>query len=565
MIPSPTLLLEPASGQCRLCGATADQTRICREPMLNQGQWLAECGACRCLYLTPDPSQTELNRFYRDDYRRLYPFETHPAPDDRFLTAIRSREFGWRRAKSIAPTLPHAARVLEIGSGFGNVLGQLGRLRPDCRLSAIEPDTQHRTLALDGAEVTFLTGDRLSGQPPFHAILLFHTLEHILDPVHLLQGLAASLHPEGRLFIEVPDTPPSLTAALVHPAHVTYFTAATLFDCLTRAGLFPVHSIAGAAALPGCLWIEARPIATADSLPAPEAAPPVTTPVTTGRRWSVLRRMLPPSLLGRISRWRHGPDIDDSLTTTENRRYRWGIGFDDIDLPTLLNRVNTAVKTRTPLRVADINVAKLIGLQDNPLFRSTVQSADLVVADGVGVIWGAKLAGLPIRERIAGADLLEHILTLSAERGWRPFLLGTKDSILDTVAALLRHRLPELQLAGRHSGYFKEEQEPAILDLLTASGADILIVALPSPRQDLFLERMHRRSGIPVAFGVGGSLDVLSGTLRRAPLWIQRIGCEWLFRLCQEPLRLGPRYLISNSRFLLLLLSDLTARALRRR
>lgn len=536
--------------------------------MLDQGQSLMECGHCRALYLSPDPSPAELQRFYREEYRKLYPFEVHPAPDDRFLFAIRGREIGWRRAKAIAPSLPPGARLLEIGSGFGSFLGQIAHLRPDLQLSAIEPDLQNRALALDsGHTVTFLEWDALADQPPFDAIVLFHTLEHLLDPVGVLRQLGARLVPSGRIYAEVPDTPPdALQRHHVHPAHVTCFTAATLHRCLTFAGLVPIVATAGTAVLPDSLWIEGMTAAPGPlQAPCPPDAPPARRQ-TLRKGWrAAVRALIPPSFLGPLSRWRHRPGLDDSLATPDGRRYRWGIGFDDFDLPSLLARVEQAVEQREPFRIADINVAKLIGLQDDPRFRMAVQSADAIVPDGMGIRWGGALSGFPIRERIAGIDLMGHILSLSARKGWKVYILGAQNTVLEHSITVLRQRYPTLSVAGWHHGYFSADQDDSMAETLSASGADCLVVALPYPRQDLFLERIHHRSGIPVAFGVGGSLDVLCGQRRRAPLWVQKAGGEWLFRLLQEPRRLGPRYLVSNTRFLLLLLSDIASRALRRK
>lgn len=563
------LSLDRAGGLCRLCQVSASQRRLVREDWAGQGQWLFQCGGCGALYLAPDPTPAGLRRFYQHDYRRLFPFEVSDRPDDGFLAAIRCREAGWRRARALASLVPQDGRVLEVGSGHGGFLGRLAALRPDLVLAAIEPDMIHRHLALDGAAVRFLDEEALAAAGPFDLIVLFHVLEHVLDPVGDLGRLGAVLAEDGLVVVEVPETRPrSLHPSEIHPAHVTCFSADTLTQTVLRAGLRPQPARAAAAALPACLWVEAG---QGDAAPVPVTAVPEVAlalrpaPV---RRW--LRRaattVLPLSWQGAVSRWRHGPTLDEALAQTDGRVFRWGVGFDaGWTMETLLDRAATAMAAGQRCRVADINVAKLIGLRHDSAFRMAVLSADAVVADGQGVVWGLRAVGVSGVARIAGVDLLDRVFALCAEQGRRPYVVGGKREVIERAVTILGRRHPALRLAGWHEGYFPPERDLEMAAAVAASGADCLIAAFPYPRQDLFLAKVHAASGAAFAFGVGGAFDILVGDLRRAPAWVQALGLEWLFRLFQEPRRLGPRYLSSNSRFLVALLSYMGARFLTRR
>lgn len=550
-------LARPA-GLCRLCGSSTRQQRVVREEKLGQGQWLFQCGHCRALYLDPDLSPEGQLRFYRDHYRRLYPFEASGDHGDGFLHAIRCRETGLRRARALAGLVPPQGRVLEVGSGHGGFLGRLGALRPDLSLAAIEPDQAHRGLALDGAAVRFLDWGDLARAGPFHLVVLFHALEHLTDPVGGLGDLALVLAPGGRLVVEVPSTrPEALSASDIHCAHVTCFTAASLHRAVTAAGLRPLAARAAEAGLPGCLWLESGHDGPPSPCP-PDAPPAMASAGSGGMGRGALRRLraaLPETWGGRLSRWRHGPALDRALAEPGGRIFRWGIPFDPVTMEAVLVGAERAMTDRRSFRVADINVAKLIGLLADSAFRSAVLTADAAVVDGMGVLWGLRALGGAVPGKVSGVDLLDQVAALCARRKLRPFIVGARPDVVERAVAELCRRHPGLSMAGWRDGYFPDSDSESVVAAVAGTGADCLIAALPYPRQDLFLARVQAQGAVPFAFGVGGSLDVLAGDRRRAPEWMQGAGLEWLYRLLQEPRRLGPRYLVSNGRFLLALLS----------
>jgi N-acetylglucosaminyldiphosphoundecaprenol N-acetyl-beta-D-mannosaminyltransferase len=155
---------------------------------------------------------------------------------------------------------------------------------------------------------------------------------------------------------------------------------------------------------------------------------------------------------------------------------------------------------------------------------------------------------------------MEGVIGLCASNGYRPFFLGARPDVLQKSITNIRSRFPRLELAGWHDGYFGPEEECQVVAGIKSSGADCLFIGMPTPRKERFLARHRDDLGVPFIMGVGGGLDVLAVHVRRAPLVVRHIGLEWLFRTVQEPLRLGPRYLVTNSAFAGIMVKALTAR-----
>jgi N-acetylglucosaminyldiphosphoundecaprenol N-acetyl-beta-D-mannosaminyltransferase len=213
-----------------------------------------------------------------------------------------------------------------------------------------------------------------------------------------------------------------------------------------------------------------------------------------------------------------------------------------------------------PLHHTVVNVAKLVNMRKNEELCEDVASADMINVDGTGVLWGARLMGLALPERVAGIDIMINLFGLCAERGFRPYLLGAEQVVLDAVVKRLASDHPSLKVAGVRNGYFAPGEEPEVVAAINASGADCLFVAMPTPRKERFL-RQHRDSlGPNFVMGVGGSFDVYGGKVARAPKALQAAGLEWLFRVAQEPGRLWPRYYETNTAYAMLLLQEWRAR-----
>jgi len=213
---------------------------------------------------------------------------------------------------------------------------------------------------------------------------------------------------------------------------------------------------------------------------------------------------------------------------------------------------------RTASQVS-VNAAKLVALREDARLRRAVFDCDLVTADGQSVVWASRLLGDPLPERVAGIDLMARLVEAAEEHGYRVFFLGATPGVLARAVAELRARHPRLHVAGARDGYFRPDEESAVREEIRAAAPDILFVAMGSPRKEHWVAAAPDLD-VGFAMGVGGSLDVIAGHVRRAPRLVQRLGLEWLFRLAQEPRRLVRRYVTTNTRFLLLLTRELTHR-----
>ena len=227
--------------------------------------------------------------------------------------------------------------------------------------------------------------------------------------------------------------------------------------------------------------------------------------------------------------------------------------------------IDVAVTDGSTANHASLNAAKVVNAQKDNELQAALWRFDFVTADGQSVVWAAHLLGAPVPERLPGVDLMEAILERAAVRGWRIYLLGAKPKILELATAKLMGRYPKLSIAGSRHGYFSHDEEQAVVNEVRAARADVLFVALGSPEKELFLDRHREKLGVAFAMGVGGAFDVIAGVRKRAPKALQRMGLEWAFRLVQEPLRLSPRYFMSNALFLGLICKELILRVLRRR
>ncbi len=210
------------------------------------------------------------------------------------------------------------------------------------------------------------------------------------------------------------------------------------------------------------------------------------------------------------------------------------------------------IAERQRLLLGVVNVAKLVNSRKNPQLKASVEDADVVLADGAGVVWLSRWIGYPLPERLAGIDIMYRLLKLSDEKKYRVYFLGAKPEVVQEVVSYVRAHYPGLQVAGFRDGYFSEEESAEVAEAIRESRADILFVAMTSPKKENFLTRWSKTMDVPVCHGVGGSFDVVAGVVKRAPLWMQKLGVEWFFRVLQEPGRMWRRYLVTNSIFAVL-------------
>jgi N-acetylglucosaminyldiphosphoundecaprenol N-acetyl-beta-D-mannosaminyltransferase len=227
--------------------------------------------------------------------------------------------------------------------------------------------------------------------------------------------------------------------------------------------------------------------------------------------------------------------------------------MDVLSLEETVQCASTSMREGKRVRHVALNVAKLVKMRADSSLRADVTSSDIIGIDGAGIVFGARLLGISVSERVAGIDLMDALLNLCAKEGFRPYFLGATKEVVSKAAAAAEERHPGLRFAGVRDGYFSSSDELAIIDEINQSGAHCLFIGMPTPRKENFLAAHASRLQAPFLMGVGGSFDVLAGQVSRAPLVLQKMGLEWMHRLMQEPRRMFWRYASTNAAFIALL------------
>ncbi|MGG3671393.1 glycosyltransferase [Bacillus cereus] len=222
---------------------------------------------------------------------------------------------------------------------------------------------------------------------------------------------------------------------------------------------------------------------------------------------------------------------------------------DNLSMQETLLKIEEIIKERQPTQHVVVNASKAVMIQKDEKLRSIINECPLINADGQSIVWASKFLGKPLAERVAGIDLMEEIIQLSAKKGYSIYFFGAKEEVVKEVVKLYEYKYPTLKVAGYRNGYFKEEDNEKIVSDIKNSNADILFVAFSSPKKEYWLKSFCNEMNIPFQMGVGGSFDVVAGITKRAPRWMQKVGMEWFYRFMQEPKRMWKRYLIGNLKF----------------
>jgi N-acetylglucosaminyldiphosphoundecaprenol N-acetyl-beta-D-mannosaminyltransferase len=220
-----------------------------------------------------------------------------------------------------------------------------------------------------------------------------------------------------------------------------------------------------------------------------------------------------------------------------------------------------AMRTRKRLQHVALNVAKFVNMRSDPVLAADVANSDIVGIDGMGIVWAARAVGLPVAARVSGVDLLCELLAVCAEDGFRPYFLGAAPLVLEQAVRRVRDKHPALVFAGWKDGYFEPHEEADVVRKIRSSGADCLFIGMPTPRKERFLAAHRDELGVPYIMGVGGAFDILAGVVRRAPVRMQQLGLEWLYRIYQEPGRMWWRYAKTNTLFAGVLAHAMIARS----
>ncbi|HSN76283.1 MAG TPA: WecB/TagA/CpsF family glycosyltransferase [Anaerolineae bacterium] len=214
-----------------------------------------------------------------------------------------------------------------------------------------------------------------------------------------------------------------------------------------------------------------------------------------------------------------------------------GVRVDAVTYGDVLDIINRWIEQRGPHQIATANPEFVMAAQSDAEFHQALLNADLCVADGVGLLWAARRLGAQLPERVTGSDLVPLVAEAAAQRGWRLYLLGAAAGVAEQTAHELEQRSPGLRIVGVYAGSPAEAEATAIVQRVTAAAPDVLLVAYGAPAQDLWVARHKVALGVPVMMGVGGAFDHIVGVQRRAPLWVQHMHLEWLWRLVTQPWR----------------------------
>jgi N-acetylglucosaminyldiphosphoundecaprenol N-acetyl-beta-D-mannosaminyltransferase len=238
-----------------------------------------------------------------------------------------------------------------------------------------------------------------------------------------------------------------------------------------------------------------------------------------------------------------------------------GCQIDNLSMEDTLGRIEGFIHSGKPHQHVVVNVDKLVKASRDAELRKIINDCALINVDGMPVVWASRLLGKPLKERVAGVDLFEALMRRAGEKGWRVFLLGAREEVVSAVADTYQRKYPRLVLAGYRNGYWKgEAEERAVVEQIRDSRADLLFVAISSPKKEQFLGRYQAEMKIPFAMGVGGTFDVAIGRVKRAPRWMQKSGLEWFYRFLQEPRRMFRRYFIDDMAFIWLLIKEAARR-----
>ena len=226
-----------------------------------------------------------------------------------------------------------------------------------------------------------------------------------------------------------------------------------------------------------------------------------------------------------------------------------GINIDNLTISELLERVEAFIQDGDPHQVGYVNADSLNQCRNDRSYRSILQQADLVYADGMSVVFASRLFSDPLKARLSAGDFLPDLCRFAQERKYRIYLLGGEEDVAAKATENLLKDFPDLKIVGSHHGFFGEAETPSRIEEIREKKPDILLVGLGVPRQEKWIRRHLEQLGVPVVWGVGALLDYYAGKFSRAPVWMRRVGLEWCYRLCLEPGRLWKRYLIGNAIF----------------
>jgi N-acetylglucosaminyldiphosphoundecaprenol N-acetyl-beta-D-mannosaminyltransferase len=230
--------------------------------------------------------------------------------------------------------------------------------------------------------------------------------------------------------------------------------------------------------------------------------------------------------------------------------------IDKLTMEETISKIDSSIREKDNLHHVVVNAAKMVNMQKDKELYESVVSSDIINPDGQAVVWASKFLNQPLPEKVSGIDLMQNLVKLAYEKKYKVFFFGAKEEVVKAVVDKYAQMYSDEIIAGYRNGYFSKDDEEDIAKQIAQSKADILFVAISSPTKEIFLNTYKDIINTPFIMGVGGSFDVVSGKVSRAPLWMQNAGLEWFYRFLQEPRRMWKRYLYTNTMFIYLVLKE---------
>jgi len=215
----------------------------------------------------------------------------------------------------------------------------------------------------------------------------------------------------------------------------------------------------------------------------------------------------------------------------------FGVPFSKMDMKDTVKYLTEAVKSGKPHQVITANPIMVMTAENNPEYKAMMQSAEIIVPDGTGIVWATGVGGDPLEGRVTGFDLLHELLRVGETYRWKFYLLGTTAEVIQEAANRLQMQYPAAIICGYRDGFFGPEEDAAVIEEIRAASPDILFVARGADNQEPWIAKHKQALQVPVVMGVGGSFDIISGKLKRAPKVFQKLRLEWFYRLLKEPSR----------------------------
>jgi N-acetylglucosaminyldiphosphoundecaprenol N-acetyl-beta-D-mannosaminyltransferase len=258
----------------------------------------------------------------------------------------------------------------------------------------------------------------------------------------------------------------------------------------------------------------------------------------------------------------NSPSLQCTSPDTDFRALLLGCPIDNLSMDETIEQIERFIHDRVPSHHVAINVRKVVASFQDSALQQVVRQCDLATADGQPIVWVSHLFGKGLKARVTGIDLMEQLMKVAAQKGYRVYFLGARQQVVAKVVQHYERSYPHLQIAGWSNGYWSPDQEQAVVSAIRQSRSDILLVAMVSPKKEFFIHNHRDALQVPFSMGVGGSFDVVAGEVQRAPCWMQRCGLEWFWRFMQEPLRLWQRYLFDALIFSFLIVREFAHRLL---